>query len=97
MFFAQAVPLAAGIENNRELAGLVVRRVTRERPTEQLVSELAAAIEALEEAFRHAVPAAADELLFALWPLARAVGGPRAGLARRHRPRDRCPIGGRAG
>ena len=68
-FFRHAVPLAAGIENNRELAGLSLRKALGLQPSEGLVSRLSAAIAAVEAAFRRELPGAVDELELRSGPL----------------------------
>jgi hypothetical protein len=61
-FFDHVVPLATVSENPRELAGSTVRHTTGQRPTEELVSALAAAIVAMEKIGAQQVPNAVAEI-----------------------------------
>ena len=68
-FFEHAVPLSAGIDNRRELAALAAQRATGERPTEELVTKLAAALAGLENAVGKAIPDTRHELELRSAPL----------------------------
>jgi hypothetical protein len=56
------VPLAAGIEDNRQLAEVACRKAFGPPRDERLETELALAFAQAEMAFRHALPALLDEL-----------------------------------
>jgi hypothetical protein len=61
-FFDHVVPLATFSENQRELAGNIARRATGQRPTEEFVSELAAAILVIEKIGGQQVPNTVAEI-----------------------------------
>lgn len=65
-FFAQAVPLAAEFENNRELAERVLNKL---RGRENLAGRLAGWFSQLESAFLDAVPGVVDQLELRSGPL----------------------------
>lgn len=68
-FFAQAVPLAADFENNRELAERVLKKLRGHENHELLAGRLACWFSQLESAFHSAVPGVVDELELRSGPL----------------------------
>ncbi|MBI2826206.1 MAG: hypothetical protein HYX69_16115 [Planctomycetia bacterium] len=68
-FLGHAVPLSAGIENYRELAALVVKKVAWRDAGERISSRLAAAIADIEASFRQAVPDCLEQLELRFPPL----------------------------
>ncbi len=61
-FFHHLVPLSAGIESNRELVGLALRKTAGRAFDEQVINRLAAEVGAVEQAFRTLLPDAVAEL-----------------------------------
>jgi hypothetical protein len=69
-FFTHVIPQAAGIENNKQLSEVVLRKIGAARgDASGKAARLAAAIADLENAFRGAFPSAADELVQRTRPL----------------------------
>ena len=70
LFWEHLVPLAAGIENNRELADVLQRKILPAgQRSEFLTSRLAAGFSALEAAYRETLPDLVDELAARAQPL----------------------------
>jgi len=69
VFFEHLLALAAGIENNRDLVSLALRRATGVSLTEGTVSRLAATIAVIELGFRQAFTASVAEIELRSGPL----------------------------
>jgi len=82
-FFAHAIPLAAGIENNRELVQVAVTKLVGRERALGVRDALAGRIADVEGAFRTAVPRAAEELVQRGQPLKQAWGARGPGLIAR--------------
>ncbi|HEY4312733.1 MAG TPA: hypothetical protein VGN12_25005 [Pirellulales bacterium] len=79
-FWRQIVPLAAEIEDHRELAGQAFLRSTGHPPTDEVVTQLAEQLRALREVFEEAVPDVQRQLTLRAGPLRELWEGRGPGL-----------------